>query len=124
MFKSTVRKLTQWAWQKELDVTNSIVKINEVHATNGEMKIGFDIDPKVQQYIAQVFASMVMESPNYTEVKFSINAKIKSKYEYITVLVQKGSGKTPHELRIQAEKELEHYQKLYQEYVSKSFKEQ
>jgi hypothetical protein len=47
---------------------------------------------------------MVAASPNYTEMKFDLVAR-GEKYEWVTVLIQKGSGKTPHQLRQEAERE-------------------
>lgn len=68
------------------------------------MELHIEQRPEVAQWVAQCFASMVAASPNYTEMKFDVVAR-GSKWEWLTVLIQKGNGKTPHQLRTEAEQE-------------------
>jgi len=105
IFSGLTRRLTSWAWAKEIEVSESLVKIVELHAKDGELQIEIEQRPEVREWVARCFASLVAESPNYTEMKFELKNPTND-YEWITVLVQKGKGKTPHELRQIAELKL------------------
>jgi hypothetical protein len=99
-----VRHLSAWAWQREIELSDSMAVLEEMHARPGSMEISIKQNPAQAQWVAQCFASMVAASPNYTEMKFDLVAK-GEKWEWLTVLIQKGNGKTPHQLRQEAEKE-------------------
>lgn len=100
-----VRRLSRWAWQFEIDAVEGMVKLQQLHMTERAMEIHLKQNPELAQWVAQCFAYLVADSPNYTEVKFELIAK-GSKFEWVTVLIQKGNGKTPHQLRTEAEAEL------------------
>lgn len=99
-----VRCLSAWAWRREIELCESMAELEEMHAKPGSMEIAIKQNPAQAQWVAQCFASMVAASPNYTEMKFDLVAK-GEKWEWLTVLIQKGNGKTPHQLRHEAEKE-------------------
>lgn len=109
MVHKIVRKLSAWAWQKEVCAVAGMVKLQEMHMTENLMEMEIKGRPELMQWIAQCFAGIIAESENYTEMKFEMIAK-GSKYEWITVLVQKGNGKTPHQLRKEAEIKLRELQ--------------
>jgi hypothetical protein len=71
----------------------------------GGMDLKIEQDPAAAQWVAKCFASMVAKSPNYTEMKFDLCGEYRGKYEWMTVHIQKGNGKTPHQLRQEAERE-------------------
>ena len=83
-------------------VLDHAVKLKELHATEGGMKMHLEQHPEISQFIAHAFASMVAASANYTEMQFEPAIANGTR---ITVLIQKHAGKTPHELRMEAEKE-------------------
>jgi hypothetical protein len=80
--------------------------LRELHMKPGECEVTMNVDPAVLQRVAQCFAEMVASSPNYTEMKFEMRDPKPDAFEWITVLVQKGNGQTPHQLRQKAESEL------------------
>lgn len=100
-----VRFLSGWAWKQETDLAESVAIIKELHATPGAMEITVKQRPELAQWVAQCFAEMVASSPNYTEMHF--DTRKPESWEWITVTVQKGSGKTPHALRMEAECEID-----------------
>lgn len=99
-----VRHFSAWAWQTEIHQCEGMVALEEIHAKPGSMEITIKQNPSLAQWVAQCFASIVASSPNYTEMKFDLVAK-GEKWEWLTVLIQKGNGKTPHQLRQEAERE-------------------
>ena len=99
-----VRHFSSWAWQREIETCESMALIQEMHANPGSMEISIKQNPAQAQWVAQCFAAMVASSINYTELKFDLVAK-GERFEWLTVLIQKGTGKTPHTLRMEAEKE-------------------
>jgi hypothetical protein len=99
-----VRDCSAWAWRREIETCESVALIKEMHVKPGSMEITIQQNPALAQWVAQCFASMIADSPNYTEMKFNLVAKLE-KWEWITILIQKGNGKTPHQLRQEAEKE-------------------
>ena len=98
-----VRFLSGWAWKQEVDLAESVAILKELHATPGAMEITVKQRPELAQWVGQCFAEMVASSPNYTEMRF--DTRKPESWEWITVTVQKGTGKTPHTLRMEAEKE-------------------
>lgn len=108
MFKNLIRKWTKWAWEHEYNVSEGIAKMKSLHMDGNAMEMEIKLHPEQQQYIAQCFAAMVAESANYTEMKFDMVAKYPrpdndTEHKWVTVTVQKGMGKTPHQLRQIAE---------------------
>jgi hypothetical protein len=120
------RRLSAWAWRDEINICNGIAEIEELHATQNGMDIAIKQSPACAQYVAQCFASIVAASPNYTEMKFEVVLKTE-KWEWITVLVKKDKGKTPHELRLEAERERdqlrEEVKRLKQKDIENSWRE-
>lgn len=98
-----VRFLSGWAWKTETDLAESVAILEELHATPGAMEIAVKQRPELAQWVGQCFSEMVASSPNYTEMRF--DTRKPESWEWITVTVQKGTGKTPHTLRMEAEKE-------------------
>jgi len=103
---AVVRKMTSWAWQREIGVCEGIAVLKALEMDDGKLDLKLQQDPAVAQWIAKCFASMVADAPNYTEMKFNLCGKYRGKWEWLTVHIQKGHGKTPHQLRQEAEMEL------------------
>jgi len=80
----------------------SLAHFTEIHATKGGMDLHIQQHPVLREMIAKTFATMVLNSPNYTEMTFSVMAEPEKR---ITVTVKKAEGKTPHQLRIEAEQQ-------------------
>jgi len=102
---AVVRWSTSWAWQKEIQVCDGLAELRGLEMDGNKMDIKIHSDPALAQWQAKCFASMVANSPNYTEMKFELHGEYKGKWEWLTVLIQKGNGKTPHQLRQEAERE-------------------
>ena len=81
-----------------------MLRIKELSIKEGAMDLEFKQKPEIAQYIAAGMASILNEAPNYAEMKFEVSPK--GAHEWITVTVMKGSGKTAHQLRREAEQEL------------------
>lgn len=103
LITSAVRALTAWAWTQERETCEGLVKVKELHATEGAMELHIQNNPEVKQWVAHCFAEIVAGAPNYVEMKFDLVARKKSDWEWITVLIRKGNGKTPHQLRAEAD---------------------
>jgi len=89
---------------------SSIAKLKKLHMDEGAMELEIKNSPEISHYVASCFAHMVIGSPNYTECKFDVVHKEKESAEWITVLIKKGNGKTPHELRQEAENKAKKYE--------------
>ncbi len=94
------------------EALEAVNALEEMHAKPGSMEIAIKQNPAQAQWVAKCFASMVAASPNYTEMKFDLVAE-GEKWEWLTVLIQKGNGKTPHQLRQEAEKERDEAREKY-----------
>lgn len=103
---AVVRRMTSWAWQNEIGACEGLAVLKGLDMDEGKMDIKIQQDPALAQWIGKCFASMVADSPNYTEMKFDICGQYRGKWEWLTVHIQKGNGKTPHQLRQEAELEL------------------
>lgn len=101
-----VRRISSWAWQKEIGTCEGLAVLKGLDMDEHKMDIKIQQDPALAQWIGKCFASMVADSPNYTEMKFDLVGQYREKYEWMTVHIQKGNGKTPHQLRQEAEMEL------------------
>lgn len=99
-------------------VTDGIAKIKKLNMGETSSELDIEIDPNAAQHIARCLASLVLKSPNYTEVKFDLSGPSADKFEWVIVLVQKGKGKTPHQLRLEAEKECSKLRAILNEKVS------
>ncbi len=100
-----VRWATAWAWQKEIGVCEGLAVVQGLNMEPGAMEVKIKQDPALAQWVAKCFAYMVMDSPNYTEMQFELCGEYAGKYEWLTVLIQKHQGKTPHQMRHQVERE-------------------
>lgn len=103
IIKTITRSLTKWAWRDEIETCDSLAHIERLHAEPGSMELTLRQNPAMAQWVAHCWAAMLAKSKNYTELRFECAAP--DSWDWITVLVKKGSGKTPHQLREQAEKE-------------------
>ena len=116
IIKQLIRKLSAWAWRREIGVVDDgLARIEKMAMDPGGMSLEIRLNSAQKQWIAQCFAEMVAASPKYTELKFDLVATDKGGYEWITVLVKKGSGKTPHQLRQDAERERDELKKQLDE---------
>jgi hypothetical protein len=104
---AVVRRMTSWAWQKEIGTCEGLAVLKGLDMDENKMDIKIQQDPALAIWIAKCFASMVADAPNYVEMRFEPYAQWKGKWEWLTVHIQKGNGKTPHQLRREAEAELE-----------------
>lgn len=107
--RALVKACSRWAWSEELRVLAGVAVLKELHLTPGKMEAHIQQSPETAQWVAHCFAAIVAESPNYTEMRFDLTSPVK--YEWITVTVQKGNGKTPHTLRTEAEAACERLRK-------------
>jgi hypothetical protein len=103
IIKTITRSLTKWAWHDEIETCDSLAQIERLHAEPGSMELTLRQNPAMAQWVAHCWAAMLAKSPNYTELRFECTAP--GSWDWIAVLVKKGSGKTPHQLREHAEKE-------------------
>ena len=120
LLTNIVRWSTRWAWEKEAGTAEGFAKITEMHANNEGMEVIFEQDPALAQYIGMAMASMVAEAPNYCEMSFTPKVKWKGRHQFITITVQKTSGKTPHQLRMVAESEVIRLKALLAKYEQSS----
>jgi hypothetical protein len=101
MMRRFIRFISKWAWRQELETINGIVRINELSVVPGKMAMHIEQNPAIARWVAQCFASLLLGSPNYTELKF--RTRKPDTFDWIVVTVRRDSGQTPHELRIKAE---------------------
>ena len=102
-----VRRVTRWAWKKEISTCEGLAVLKGLNMDDEKMDAKIKQDPDLAYWIAKCFASMLVDCPNYREVRFNIAGRFNGKTEWIVVHVQRSSGKTPHQLRQEAERELE-----------------
>jgi hypothetical protein len=97
-----VRAATSWAWAHEQAVVGGITALEELHMTPGAMEASVSTRPEMKEFMLIVLGGLVAESPNYTEAILEFG-KPHPEHGHITVTIQKLSGKTPHQLREEAE---------------------
>jgi len=78
-----------------------MVRLRKLHATENGMDMEIEQRPEAAHWVAKCLAALVADSPNYTELTMD---HVSCRYP-ILVTVQKKIGKTPHELRLEAERE-------------------
>lgn len=105
VIRSVTRSISAWAWRNEIEICEGITIVKGMCMDDDKLDMFIQHDPAIAQLVAKCFASLVASSPNYTELTFELREQYKGKYEHITVLVQKSNGKTPHQCRIDAERE-------------------
>jgi hypothetical protein len=107
-----VRWLTRWAWKKELEATENIATLEKLAMSGNYAELELKAkSPALHRHLCRSLAAIVAESPNYTEMKFDVVSDHEDGKIWVTVLVQKGSGLTPHELRREAEARIAELQK-------------
>jgi hypothetical protein len=77
----------------------------DLHCQNGRINATFKT--KVAQLLVEWAEEVLGDAPNYVEISM-INSETSERY---IVTVQRANGKTPHELRREAEQKLTDYQK-------------
>ncbi len=77
----------------------------DLHCQNGQFNATFKT--KVAVFLATWANEVLGDAPNYVEISL-IHSETSERY---LVTVQKAYGKTPHELRVEAEQKLLDYQK-------------
>ena len=102
MIKKIIRKLTSWAWEEEISVYNGLAKITKLNMDENSANIEIEHNRELGKRLSLAFASLLLESPNYTEMKLDLKNPVKD-FEYINVHIQKSSGKTPHQIRRELE---------------------
>lgn len=100
-----VRHATAWAWRQEICVTKGLTKLKKLAADENGIEMEIENNPDLAKWIATCFASLVANAPNYTEMQFKTVTKYHGKWDWLTVTIQKLNGKTPHQLRQEAEAE-------------------
>lgn len=102
--RPAVRYCTGWAWYEEVNFLASSVHLKELHATPGAINAEIELEPERAVWMAQCLASLVKKSPNYTEIQFEVEAdRGTANPQRIIVLIQKLIGKSPHDLKREAE---------------------
>jgi hypothetical protein len=95
--------------------------LKQLHVKPGGMEAYIEFKPEVAQWIGKCLAYIVMKSPNYTEMQYEAcgrNTEFKGEWiGPITVTVQKVRGKTPHQLRVEAEKQRDELVKCLEELI-------
>lgn len=97
--KEFVRFATKWAWAKEIDTANGLISLTEMHATPGKLELHLKQNPEVAWMVATSFASILADAPNYTEMQLNHV----DTHERFTVTIRREKGKTPNELKVEAE---------------------
>lgn len=106
--KSLARWLSKWAWRQEIETCENIATLRGMSADmdTGKMELRIQQDPAIAQWVCACFAEMIAKSPNYTEMQFTLDST-RGKFERMFVLIQKHNGKSPHQLRQQAQADRE-----------------
>lgn len=105
IFRAVVRRLSRWAWKYERSVCDELIFIKGLNANENGIELEIEQNPELAQWVVKCLASLVFETPNYNEIKLTTSGNYLGKFEWITVTIQKGTGKTPHQLRLEAEHE-------------------
>jgi hypothetical protein len=103
-FALFIRELTAWAWAREIAITEGCAVIEKINSGSGGWDLEIKTNPDLGKAFGQALANMVCSAPNYMEMQFLVNDP-KDPFKYVTVLVQKHPGETPHQMRQRAEKE-------------------
>lgn len=109
-----VRFLSSWAWAHERGAIEGFALLKSMKMDDRTLDMAIQTQPEMAQYVGKCFAAMVANSPNYTEMQFTVNEKYHGKWEHLTVTIQKFNGKTPHQLKVEAEQERDRYKALYE----------
>jgi hypothetical protein len=95
------------------DPQQPIVGIRRFMVDQGAIDIDLDVQPELVARLYASLALMVSKAPNYTETSLTICPK--GEVEEYTVTVQRSWGKTPHQLRMDAEAEVARLRALLDE---------
>jgi len=91
--------------QKELmGLKDSLFQIKSFHYEEGEGQVIFDLSKEMAEVLCHGLASIVADAPNYVETSYE--PRVCENCECVVVRVQKVTGKTPHQLRAEAESAL------------------
>lgn len=105
MLTKLVRWASRWAWQKEIKFMDTSVELEYMTMDEKSFEAKAIMNPGLAQMMAHAFAEQAFNTPNYVEMQFQPRAvKHRDKWIMVTVTVQKHDGKTPHELRMEAER--------------------
>ena len=89
--------------RKRYDPNQSVVAIKRAMIENGAIDAELDVEPEV---IATLYASLGLllgNAPNYVESSIEVKPASKMPHEAFLVTVRRRDGKSPHELRRDAE---------------------
>lgn len=100
--KIMLRRISAWAWKEEIEIADGLVLIKKLNLEPGAMRVEIEHNPEHAQWVIQCLASCLTNAKNYAEATFKYPS---DEYEFITVLIKKWNGKTPHQLRVEAEAE-------------------
>lgn len=89
----------------ERDVAKFVSASIQVREGRIDAEAEMKFDPKAGMRIAKALASLLLDAPNYMEIKFDA-PRMLADAEWITVTVQRSSGKTPGELHREAKTEI------------------
>lgn len=111
-----VRWATAWAWKKERQLVDGLVQFESMSSDPKSFEARAIMNPHYAQAMAHSFAELAFNAPNYVEMQFQPKAvKHRDKWMMITVTVQKHDGKTPHQLRLEADAKVEELTKKLNE---------
>lgn len=98
--------MTRWAWRDEIGIVDGISRLKTLSMDQEKMEAEIETSHGLAVYIGTILAYEANKAPNYVEMQFKPPVvKFKDKWHYITVTIQKHNGKTPHQMRVQAEQE-------------------
>lgn len=103
MIRKLIRRLTARWWHHEISVAEGVATLERLEAEPGAMEVRIKTVPGLKEHMALCMAELLGDAPNYVECKFDMVAPKKEGYEWITVTVKRDKGKTPHQLRAEAE---------------------
>lgn len=83
--------------------SDALIKLKEIHATASDASLTLEVPFDIQIEVARSFCSLLENCPNYREVQFTLPVSKEHPYEHITLHAIKHNGKTPHQLRLEAE---------------------
>ena len=81
--------------------------LESLEADTRRMEVRIKTIPGLKEHMALCMAEILGDAPNYTEMKFDLVApKGDEGFEWVTVTIRRDRGKTPHQLRLEAEEKL------------------
>ena len=89
------------------DSNEPVLNIKRMLIENGAIEAELNSEPEAIANMYAMLGLLLGNAPNYVEASIEVKPKPKAPHEAFVVTVQRRSGKTPHELRTEAEKEAE-----------------